>query len=243
MNTCRRISFYADGLRLKATLHLPSRRRAPLVIGSHGMVSSAASPKQIALAQACTAKGMAFLRLDHRGCGLSEGTFAESLSLAARCNDLRAALEAVRARTSLARRIGLFGSSMGGSVCIRASAALRPQVIVTYAAPIASRDVRVSSGALAGHTRHHLPAAWRFDLHQYLNELHDILVFHGEADSVVPVAHAFTLFEKARSPKRIVIHSGGDHPMSNPLHQKPFIEQTALWLHQSLFASRRTSRR
>jgi dipeptidyl aminopeptidase/acylaminoacyl peptidase len=62
----REISFRSDGLALKGTLHLPPSDKPPIVIGLHGLYSSQESPKQIALARACNALGLAYLRFDHR---------------------------------------------------------------------------------------------------------------------------------------------------------------------------------
>jgi predicted acyl esterase len=84
----KKITFLSDGFKLYGTLHLPPAERPPVVIGSHGLLSSSSSPKQIALARACTAAGIAYFRFDHRGRGKSEGVFKEVTSLKARCTDL-----------------------------------------------------------------------------------------------------------------------------------------------------------
>ena len=110
------ITFLSDGLALKGTLHLPPSDKPPIVIGLHGLYSSQESPKQIALARACNALGLAYLRFDHRGCGRSQGEFEKVTSLAARCRDLKSAIETVKAWPDTSDQIGLFGSSMGGTV-------------------------------------------------------------------------------------------------------------------------------
>jgi predicted alpha/beta-hydrolase family hydrolase len=69
----RKIKFFADGFELKGTLHMPAGGRPPVVIGCHGLYSSQESPKQIALAAACTAMGIAYFRFDHRGCRSQPG--------------------------------------------------------------------------------------------------------------------------------------------------------------------------
>lgn len=75
------IQFAADGFRLKGTLHLPAADNPPVVIGCHGLLSDRSSPKQIALAEACNALGLAFFRFDHRGCGESTGRLEAVTSL------------------------------------------------------------------------------------------------------------------------------------------------------------------
>ena len=114
----RNITFTSNGLSLRGILHHPSIPMPPVVIGSHGLFSSGNSPKQIALAKACNARGIAFFRFDHRGCGQSEGVFKEVTSLEARCNDLISAIKTIQLRKDAGDRISLFGSSMGGAVCV-----------------------------------------------------------------------------------------------------------------------------
>ncbi len=86
------IHFISDSLRLCGILHLPLQKNPPVVIGSHGLLSSGNSPKQIALAQICNARGIAYFRFDHRGCGKSEGDFASVTTFKGRCTDLACAI-------------------------------------------------------------------------------------------------------------------------------------------------------
>ncbi len=98
---CEQISFQSDKLSLSGMLHRPEVEQPPLVIGCHGLLSSSESPKQIELAKACNALGIAFFRVDHRGCGQSEGLFKDVTSFEGRCNDLKSALSQMRARSDL----------------------------------------------------------------------------------------------------------------------------------------------
>jgi len=123
------ISFVSGGFVLKGKLHLPEAHQPPVVIGSHGLYSSKDSPKQIALAGACNRLGMAYFRFDHRGCGSSQGEFVKVTSLASRCQDLKDAVEAVLKHEDTGRRIGLFGSSMGGTVSLSIAAELGLRIL------------------------------------------------------------------------------------------------------------------
>ncbi|MGD9017875.1 MAG: damage-inducible protein CinA, partial [Desulfobacterales bacterium] len=78
------IAFPADGHRLMGVLHLPAGDPVGTVIGSHGLFSSGASPKQLELAHWCNRSRMAYFRFDHRGCGSSSGDFDTVTSLAGR---------------------------------------------------------------------------------------------------------------------------------------------------------------
>jgi len=227
------ISFSADGLKLNGTLHLPPNGPTPLVIGSHGLYSSADSPKQIALAEECNRLGMAYFRFDHRGCGRSEGEFDLVTSLEARCSDLIAALEAINRRIDTRDRLGLFGSSMGGTVCLGTAARLAADAVVTFGAPIRSN----LTGSRPGMSRPEIvfdAAKRQFDVTEGLSKLSNVLIFHGQADDVVPVSHAREIYRLVRDPKKIIIREHGDHPMSNPQHQQEFVRQTSLWFKQRL---------
>lgn len=233
--TTAELEFRVGGLRLRGTLHLPDHRPAPVVIGCHGLLSSRRSPKQEALAQACRDRGLAYFRFDHRGCGDSEGRLETDCSLEKRVNDLLHAVRLLQRRADIQKRLGLFGSSMGGAVCIRAAAAAAPCAIVTCAAPIRSRSLpgvfrsAGSDGRLAA-----LLTKKEFDLASDLPEIHRLLLFHGDADDVVPLAHAYEIIQGAGHPKRLVIQKNGDHRMSDPRHQEEFVREATRWFARAL---------
>ena len=227
------ISFEADGLKLKGVFHFPDDKRPPVVIGSHGLYSNSSSPKQIALAEQCNRLGMAYFRFDHRGCGNSEGEFDRVTSLEARCRDLIAAVEIIHSRIDTTGRLGLFGSSMGGTVCLNTAGRLAVDAVVTFAAPIRS-DLAGSQSEMPRSEIVFDAAKRQFDITKGLPDISNILIFHGDADDVVPVSHASEIYSLARQPKQMIIQKGGDHPMSNKGHQKEFVRETALWFQQGL---------
>ena len=221
-----------DGVRLAGTLHLPDRPRSPLVIGCHGLLSDRRSPKQIALAEACCAAGIAFFRFDHRGCGDSDGSLERDTSLEARCRDLLGAMDHLAERTDLVQPFGLFGSSMGGAVCLATASRRNVGPIVTFAAPARSGSL------LAAATAKGVPPDMQrmaevlgdpFDLAPALPRIRRLLVVHGDSDRVVPVAHAHEIHSGAGAPKRLGIQAGGDHLMSAPDHQREFLRAAMEW--------------
>jgi alpha-beta hydrolase superfamily lysophospholipase len=224
----KEISFTCDGLELKGVLHMPDDKWSPLVIGSHGLYSSGNSPKQIALAEACNRLGISYFRFDHRGCGNSEGKFEDVTSLETRCRDLVAAAETIKTTANITDRLGLFGSSMGGTVCLSAADNLVADVVVTFAAPIRS-DLSAEASELPRSEIVFDTAKKRFDITAGISKISKILIFHGQADDVVPVSHAKEIYNLAREPKRIIIQKHGDHPMSNPKHQKEFVREASAW--------------
>ena len=221
-----RFTFTADGYRLVGRLHLPGVATFPVVIGCHGLESDAGSPKQRALADACTARGIAYLRFDHRGCGESEGTFGADTTLAGRVRDLLAAVDAVRRVPGAAGPIALFGSSLGAAVCMAAAEAVRPAATVLFAAPVRSRTIAAAPSRKAVFAG---GGGLDFDLGGVLAQLDHLLVIHGTADTVVPVADAHEIFAAAGDPKRLLLQPDGDHRMSDPAHQVRFVAEAVDW--------------
>lgn len=225
INEMETITFKSDGFTLTGTLHLPEVSPAPMVIGCHGLMADRNSPKQVELAEACCRKGIGYFRFDHRGCGDSEGEFYQVTSPAGRQQDLLDAIRLVRSQETCNGNIGLFGSSMGGTVCISVSPLEKIDTLVTLAAPLHSHFKQAENNPL------HTP----FDITPEACQVGNILIFHGECDEVVPLSHARSLYDRARHPKKLTIQPGGDHRMSNPEHQSIFIRESVAWFKKYLY--------
>ncbi len=228
----KEITFLSDEFELHGTLHLPAAARPPVVIGSHGLLSSSSSPKQIALARECTAAGIAYFRFDHRGRGESEGVFKEVTSLEARCSDLLCAIKCIQSRPDIGDKLGLFGSSMGGTVCISVASILAVDALVTAAAPVRSSSIiaalkkRNDSETLKPLFEEKF---LQVDLSEQLADLHHILIFHGDSDNVVPPSNAREIYSKAGRPKKLIMQKDGDHRMSDKTHQANFAKEAVSW--------------
>ena len=226
------MTFWSRRLRLTGTLHLPETPEPPVVIGSHGLFGTSASAKQVALANACVAAGIGYFRFDHRGCGLSQGVFEEVTTLKGRVYDIIAATEMITGRTDTSDVYGFFGSSLGGAACISAAGLTGPAAMVLCAAPIRSANID-PAGAIpddidAGNIPLR-PPALHFDIADKISNLHDVLLFHGDADEVVPCENAGEIFTAASEPKKLFTLPGGDHRMTDVSHQKLFVEETVAW--------------
>ena len=231
------IRFYSDDFILKGTLHLPYCGRPPIVIGLHGLCSSQDSPKQIALARACNQMGMAYLRFDHRGCGLSHGEFENVTSLASRCQDLKSAMELVKGWHKTGDCIGLFGSSIGGTVALSVAAEMRVDAIVTFAAPVRSEigDWHHFPEKEPKNTSIYLDVnKSKFDITERIFRNDNILVLHGDADETVPVFYAHEIYRLAGEPKKLIIQQNGDHRMSDKNHQDEFLREASRWFKAGL---------
>ena len=230
------MTFRSEEHRLTGILHLPDIDRPPVVIGSHGLHGSAASAKQVELAAACVAAGIGFFRFDHRGCGHSTGDFARATTLAGRVNDMLNATETIIFRADTAETFGFFGSSFGGTVCIAATGLRKPAAVVMCAAPVRSSDIDPARAVPADDSTaaHPRPADLQFDVSGNMGALKDVLLFHGDADEVVPYRHGGEIYAAAADPKKLVTLPGGDHRMTDPLHQKLFVAETIRWFRDRL---------
>ena len=222
------IQFRSEDFLLKGNLHRPAVARPPFIIGSHGLLSDKDSPKQIALAKLCNQHGMAFFRFDHRGCGESKAPFDAVTSLKARCTDLIAAAKMLKSRGDLSDHLGLFGSSMGGSVCLAVARQLAADAIVTWAAPLRSADL-VSQQAKATGSSDSPFEKHPFDILNSIAGLQHTFIIHGDADETVPLSHAHEIFEHLNQPKKLLVFPQGDHRMCNPSDQQVFVKESTLW--------------
>ena len=238
-----RTEFTSDNLTLKGLLHLPDTSQPPIVVGSHGLEGSLKSAKQDLLSRMLPENGIAFFRFDHRGCGTSQGNFVEDTSLDKRTRDFTAAVEHVIGLSKTSGQLGLFGSSMGGATCINAWQVLEkigfsPKGGVFCAAPVVSRTIH-NIPLEANGNRPALPLSFfkdnlLFNLLDQAKSLHHVMIFHGDADEIVPVSNAHDLFSAMQAPKEKIIHPDGRHQMTDRGHQKDF-EQKALDWYKSIF--------
>ena len=233
MMTEQTIHFMSDKYRLTGTLHLPEASHPPFVIGCHGLFANRNSPKQIDLANACVRSGIAYLRFDHRGCGDSQGEFIRETSLQARCRDLHHAVELMRSRPDTGPLACLFGSSFGGTVVLAHAAEHPAPLLITYAAPVNSTDIRhdaIRDNNGRPPASAMLTDALEFDIVPQLKAIKNILIAHSQGDETVPVEHAHIIHRNAGTPKNLVIFKGGDHRMSDPTHQQEFEGHFLDWL-------------
>ena len=223
------VSFVADGLKLSGVLHLPTQEPLAVVVGCHGLMADKNSPKQIEIARRCAAMGMAYFRFDHRGCGESEGVFEIDTTLENRRSDLMAAVHAVDKTLGKNMPIGLFGSSLGGTVCLSATRSVSPFAIVTLAAPVQSRSIHIPENAPESLKHEILKNRLTFNITTHMASIHHILIIHGSSDETVAVENAHRIYNHAQDPKKLLILENGDHRISQKSHQEHFIRNTAQW--------------
>ncbi|MEO0811991.1 MAG: alpha/beta hydrolase [Myxococcota bacterium] len=189
----------------------------------HGMLSTKDSPKHVALARRLAAAGVATVRFDFAGRGESDGTLFD-LSYSNEIEDLDAVVEWLWARG--VKRIGIFGSSMGGAVALlTASRDERVVAVATMAAVahpgameeryptqtqdwrdkgyIDSQEGRIGVGFLDDAQTHDVSSAVSV-------LLAPILVVHGTEDEIVPTSDAHDIACAARRASLLEVE-GADH--------------------------------
>lgn len=247
----------SDGILLAAALFVPEDASLhPGLILCHGMPagprlsgeqvgSGEEDPGYPELAERCARAGFVTLIFNFRGTGQSGGNY-HPLGWA---RDLEAVLDWMGQLPQVdAKRIALLGSSMGAAVAMYV-AAHRPEVaaVVSYAGPAAMGPRPNPADAVERLRESGLIRDTDFppDLDAWSRESVEIspvewigkisprplLLLHGDADDLVPVENAFTLYQQAGEPKELRLLPGAGHRFRS----EPAALETALeWLLRSL---------
>jgi len=202
----------------------------------------------LGLGSALWRAGFNVLLFDYHGHGANHGV---PITLAYReLHDFYAALDYTLARVSHAH-IGVQGFSMGAAIAIL-GAATRPEVRVVVAdSPFASHSDVVSH---AVQRVIHLPGqpfatiSDYFLMHSAGYRGRDVapirvvdrlaprplLLIHGTDDDMIPVNHAYRLFEAAREPKELWIASGANHCGAYFLDRPAYCQRVIRFFHAGL---------
>lgn len=234
------------GEKLAGVLHCPDGgvSHAGAVL-CHGMESTKSSAKIVAMSTALRNRGLYALRFDFAGSGESKGDFAE-ISYSRQVDDLSAAV-AWLMETGV-KRVGLIGSSMGGTVALlytgcRASVG----AIATIAAPsdpfetvrqIATEhdlDRWDARGFTEYHGRH-LNTTFLDDIRQLdvvgaaARVTCPVLLIHGDADETVPVVQAHRVYAVLKGDKRLRVLPGADHRLSKQADLTVAMQDAEDWI-------------
>ncbi|MFA5026288.1 MAG: alpha/beta fold hydrolase [Candidatus Methylomirabilota bacterium] len=232
-----RLTIPAAGCALAAILHRPEGAGPwPVVVASHGMLSSKDSEKYQLVGAAFSASGIAVCRFDFRGCGESGGILAEA-SVGERVDDLGRVVAALRTRPELDGRAALLGSSMGAFVSLlAASRDPRVRAVAAWATPADLEDLVANPDEVREYGLGD-PAIAELRAGRCLRAPTDVprvLFLHGGADDVVPVAHAERLHAASPEPKRLHVFPGGDHPLTDPAHRQEAVRMSLEWIRRFL---------
>lgn len=238
------------GQTLRGVLHHPPGSPWPAAaILCHGMESNKESEKLVALSRRLAEQGVLALRFDFACAGESSGRF-EEITYSGEVEDLKAAFGLMLQYP--ARKIGILGSSMGGTVALL-FAAEEPRLasLVTIAAPLHPEKItdkllsraEVQKWRQSGFVVYHGQRI-NVSLLDDLQKIHvaeaakkiscPALVIHGDADETVPVEEAHELYAQLRGPKRIRILKGADHRLSDPSLLEAALNECIDWMTQHL---------
>ncbi len=190
----------ADGVRLHGW-YVPGRRPVTL-LWCHGNAGNI-SHRLENLRLFHDRLGLSVLLFDYRGYGRSAGLPSE----AGTYRDAGAFRAWLRARLPADRPVVYFGRSLGAAVAARLAVEDPPAALVLES-PFTS--VRAMANAA-------LPGAGylfrtRYDTLGRIGAVRaPLLIFHGDADEVVPFRHGQAVFAAAREPKRFVRLPGARH--------------------------------
>lgn len=229
--------------------HAGEERKAGSVILCHGMESDKNSDKLIVLSRRLAASGIATLRFDFSYVGESGGKF-ENITYSGEVEDLRAAFD--RMQDEYPGKTAILGSSMGGTVALM-FAAQEPRVaaLVTIAAPLHPENFpkriltarQIKKWRDRGHTLYNgrrlnvtlLEDLERIQVADAVRQIRcPVLILHGDADEVVPVAEAFELHDCINHVKRLSILKDTDHRLANPAGTRQAMAEAVAWLKEHL---------
>lgn len=182
----------AAGERLAMTFHpawgIGDMATAPAVVLCHGMESHRRG-KVAHIARVLQQSGMSALRLDHAGCGDSEGPH-EPIDVLRRVEDVTAAIAWLDAHHPRHGAVALAGSSMGAAVSLVAARRIGAPAWAGIATPIRFWSVvRAEAKRFRGRG----------------------LVVWGDADEVVPPLDSEWLVHVLRERAHTLVFAGGDH--------------------------------
>ena len=206
------------------------------------------------IAERLTASGIAVLRFDFTGLGMSEGEFANT-TFSSNVADLVAAANHLR-QTQHAPAL-LIGHSLGGAAVLAAAGDIpEARAVVTIAAPSDPRhvtglfrqqveDIRQQGEVdvtLAGRQfrirREFLDDVAKQRLLERVATLRKaLLIFHAPTDDIVGIDNATHIFVAAKHPKSFVSLADADHLLSRPRDAAYVGDVIAAWAERYLDAA------
>jgi uncharacterized OsmC-like protein/pimeloyl-ACP methyl ester carboxylesterase len=221
----------AEGHQLAALLDRPDGEIRAVALFAHCFTCGKDNRAARRIAEALGLGGIAVLRFDFTGLGMSEGEFANT-TFSSNVDDLVAAADHLR-RTLAAPAI-LIGHSLGGAAVLAAAHRIpEARAVVTIGAPFDPAHVIGLLGdrvhdigdkqevevTLAGRPfkvrRSFLEDAKQQNLAERIGALHKaLLIFHSPTDDIVGIDDASQIFLAAKHPKSFISLFGADHLLS-----------------------------
>ncbi len=248
MMDAKRVEFPGyDGSLLAARLDLPPKAPRAYALFAHCFTCGKEVLAATRISAALNAQGIAVLRFDFTGLGMSEGEFANT-NFSSNVADLVGAADFLREQHTAPTL--LIGHSLGGAAVLSAAHDI-PEVraVVTLGAPsdpihvtrqlgdeaLARLDTERDVGVRLAGRPFRIQRQFLDDLKaQRLSEKIAslgcaLLVMHAPLDEVVGIDQACRIFESARHPKSFVALDGANHLLTGRAHAAYAADVIAAW--------------
>jgi uncharacterized protein len=247
--SCERIEFPSRrGNLIVGDLHRIGPGSGKWLVLCHGMESTRGGTKQSAIAQRFAPAGYNILRFDFSYVGDSEGEY-EDLTVSGEVDDALGALDFMHEFG--ASECTLVGSSLGGLVALLAAAHV-PFLVSRVAVIAAVADSRIFTEGLTEKAisewrtrgRHRVGSGFlkpaflddvlKIDAPAMMKQVTmPVLVMHGDADTVVPFAHAEKIARSVAGPCEVVKFEGVEHRFEEPGALDRLLDVLASWLERT----------
>ncbi len=192
-----------DGETLVAWYAPPARDGLPLILYYHG--NSGVLADRAARFRRLVASGYGLLAVSYRGYGGSTGTPTQDGILL----DAEAAYKEAVRRGFSGRRLVMVGESLGTGVATILASRFDAAALVLDAPYFSALDVAGGRYPIFP-VSYLMRDAFRSDL--AIADVHmPVLMMHGEADTIIPIASGRKLFELAHEPKQFIAVPGAGH--------------------------------
>ena len=237
-----------DGSLLSARLDLPTTPPRAYALFAHCFTCGKDVLAASRISAALNAQGIAVLRFDFTGLGMSEGEFANT-NFSSNVTDLVRAADFLRERYTAPTL--LIGHSLGGAAVLSAAHDIAEvRAVVTLGAPseplhvtrqlgddtLAKLDTEREVGVILAGRPFRIQRQFLDDLKsQHLRERITslrcaLLVMHAPLDEVVAIDQARRIFEVARHPKSFVALDGANHLLTGRVHAAYAAHVMAAWV-------------
>jgi putative redox protein len=236
----------SQGYELTARLDAPAQKPRAYALFAHCFTCSKDSKAAAYIAKALAEHGIAVLRFDFTGLGMSRGAFADT-TFSSNIGDLLAAAAHLRATLEAPRL--LIGHSLGGAAVLAAAREVpEARAVVTLGAPYEPKHVaRLIAG---GEARIRREGRAEVDIggrpftvrREFLDDLERhqplatigalrkaLLVMHSPRDDTVDIDNAAKIFMAAKHPKSFVSLDDADHLLTRAADAAYAADIIAAW--------------
>lgn len=208
----------SKGLTISA-IYEGEEKDAPVVVLCHGFGSSKDNKSTKLLAQKLVKQELSVYRFDFTGCGQSEGKIENDLTPQQGLEDLESAI------SDLSRdKFALYGSSYGGYISLIYSTK-NPVLALGLKAPVSdyAAVLHLKGNDKEERAKGFKEQAGKINIYKDAKNITaPVLIIHGGADNVVPLAQSEKLLKNLGGEKRLAVLHNATHDITSG----PELEET-----------------